>query len=215
MEKIMYEYQSYTERSITQHRIQAGDIFARTPDYPNFSCEENSNYESCLKTTKLTDILKDTSERLYLPTYRLYGTQEKGEYRPKSESRFMLIMNRLSHSEKIRFLEENPVVVCALFTPLGAYLSLLDGHHRSRFVGRFGINEIPAYVTTPENFVNTVNRLRLYKSSPLNVTSVTEKLRLNMNSALASFTKTMPEKKKPVPIHAYSIEDLKRKFRDF
>lgn len=214
LEKIMYEYQA--ERSITPYQVQAaGGIALRTRDYPNYSCDENSNYESCLKTTNLTGILEGTSEHLYLPASRLYGTQEKEEYRRNSESRFMDIMRRLKPLERIRFLEENPVVVCALFTPLGTYLPLLDGHHRSRFAGRFCINEIPACVTTPENFVDIVNRLGLYKSSPLNPISVTEKLRLNMNSALASFTKTMPERKKPIPVPAYSMDDLKGMFRNF
>lgn len=150
--------------------------------------------------------------RLEIPRQHIYGIQRKDEY---EKDKTQAVMEALQ-ADGVEFLREHPVLLCALSNQDVMTLALIDGHHRVRYAGLYGIQMIPSIVYTPDKAAPILNKSS--KTSQFNsftAANVVPWLDQGINEALASF-KTIPDYKQPRPIpQARNVIDLQRRFRSF
>lgn len=162
-------------------------------------------------TEGFKELLEGRGERLTIPRIFLYGTQELGEY---SEENRRSIEGLLQEHGK-SFLEQNPILVCAIPHQTGMTLAIIDGHHRARYSGKFHINEIPSIVLTPDELADIKNKHNQTKGNgkpPTTGDLVAKELLHSIAIAAESFSRRMPPEKKSHPIpEVTSIPQLKQR----
>lgn len=149
--------------------------------------------------------------RLEVPRFNIFGIQPIQEYSSKTERRVRAALK----SQGKEYLYKNPVDLCAMSGNGIITLALLDGHHRTRFAGCYGITTIPSIIYTPEQALEWWNnnpRNQMKFDSPIHLQSW---LQSGITEAMSTF-QTMKDSKQPrfIP-YAESIQDLSRRFASF
>ena len=83
---------------------------------------------------------------LRVPRDFLWGIKPREAYSRVSRVR---VETGLTY-EGVAFLEKLPIVACVVPTNIGLMLPILQGHHRARYSGGFGIDVIPTAVCSLE-----------------------------------------------------------------
>lgn len=149
---------------------------------------------------RLKEILS-SGQAMYIPRGYLFGRQVAESY---DKQKRRLVEANLAH-DGIKFLLNNPIIVCALPTQEGLKMVIIDGHHRTRYSGKFQIAAIPSIVYTPEQLTEAW----LVKfGTQLTTEQLIEQLDRETADTLASF-KTLPDEKLPCVVKGVTqIEDL-------
>lgn len=113
-------------------------------------------YDLLYQGINLKDELDKNSKgiRLLIPKFFLHGTQRKEEYDNQKRRQVEYALK----TQGINFLLQNPIIGCVIFENNHATIAILDGHHRTRYAALYGIKDIPALVSQPEDIVNILNR---------------------------------------------------------
>lgn len=104
---------------------------------------------------RLREILSSGTPML-IPRLHLFGRQSAESYDQKKR----VLAERELKEKGIRFLLAEPIIACALPMPEGLQIVIIDGHHRTRYSGRFGIHKIPSLVYSPEQLMPAFNMLQ-------------------------------------------------------
>lgn len=139
---------------------------------------------------RLKELLSEGIPML-IPKHYLFGRQENGSYDRKKRKALELAMQK----DGLKFLFKEPIIVCALPNSHANGLSLviIDGHHRTRYSGKFGVHNMPSLVYTPEQITEAMN---IRNNTTFSPQSLTEKLGQEVGEAMASF-KTLPDNRQP------------------
>lgn len=149
--------------------------------------------------------------RLLVPRYNIFGIQPMTEYSNRDERATKQSFKE--HGD--RLLYKNPVLLCAMETNSLMTLALIDGHHRTRFAGVYGINLIPSIVFTPEQATILWNESPDTIEKFENADEFREWIDSGINEALDSF-KAMADSRIPKMIpDVATIVDLTEKFESF
>lgn len=97
-----------------------------------------------------------------IPRWHLFGRQTAESYDRKKR----ILAERELRKKGIQFLLAEPIITCALPVLGGLQIIIIDGHHRTRYSGRFGIHKIPSLVYTPEQLMPAFNmRHKTYETA--------------------------------------------------
>lgn len=148
--------------------------------------------------------------RLIIPKVFLHGRQNKEEYSNKKRKQVEVALNK----DGINFLLENPIIVCAISVKNQLLLTIIDGHHRSRYASLYGISDIPCIVCTISTIADVINRHKLETEK---VSAQVLKMRLTEETLAAanSFSGSLPDIQQPKLIPFQNIRELKKKARSF
>lgn len=150
--------------------------------------------------------------RLKIPRSYIFGIQPKEEY----DNRKAKLAKAAISQGGIKFLEENPIILCAIPYQNGVSLALIDGHHRTRYSGQFGITHMPSLVFSPEAVAEMYNRSSFKpKNSFFTPESLVTYLDQSIGETLHSF-RELPDNKQPQLVRGVnSIEQLQERFPSF
>jgi len=132
----------------------------------------------------------------------LHGIQERAEY-SRDKERNETVMLRKYREE---YLCSCPVITTAVSTGSSTMLAVLDGHHRLRYSGRFGIHKIPCIV------------LSLDQAADIAGTNTETLARTLINAsslAAGSFSRLSDEKQPRLITGVTSLEKLVKQFKPF
>lgn len=133
---------------------------------------------------------------LLIPRIHLFGRQEMDSY----DNRKRVLAERELNAKGIQFLMEEPVITCALPTPNGLQIVIIDGHHRTRYSSKYNIHVIPCLVYTPQQLVEAFN---IRHGTNHDARSLMKQLGEDVRDALDSFSR-MPVEKAPKAIGGYT-----------
>lgn len=154
---------------------------------------------------------KEHGTRLLVPRRYLYGSQTTEEYDNSKRKR----VEGALRTNGIDYLLQNPVVVCSLLDLSNGVTKLViyNGHHRVRFSGKFGINNIPSIGLTPEELTEMINIYRIEQNQPdIDEQTVTDRLLFYSAEALNSFD-SLSNNKRPLSLSAqYDIRRISTEF---
>lgn len=149
--------------------------------------------------------------RLMVPRFNIFGIQPVEDYSRVTEREIV----EGYRQSGMNLLYESPVWLCAMGKNSIMTLALIDGHHRARYAGKFGIHLIPSIVFTPEEAATLWNR-HPKATSQLSVAEYMAMLEEGMGQALKSFDRLCSDSKLPKSIpDVDSIDDLTRRFACF
>ena len=110
---------------------------------------------------------------------------------------------------------ENPVITCAIRRENQLVLAIIDGHHRYRYAGLYGINNIPCIVCTPETLSEIINSDKENKKK-ISFDSFIRDINESITSTILSFNEFGLDYAPPIPIpDTTDIALLKNKFKSF
>ncbi|MBP7832259.1 MAG: hypothetical protein KA035_00625 [Candidatus Levybacteria bacterium] len=143
--------------------------------------------------------------KFLVPKPYLFGTQDKAEYRPKSER---WVRAQQQSKEGMFTILQNPEIVVAVKEPTGLRLFISDGHHRSRYCQR---TEVPSLIYDEEYARSIANKFNAaHGFARLDTDEFKEHLYRSAESALHSFARSLPENKYPHLVRGVtSIPELK------
>jgi hypothetical protein len=149
---------------------------------------------------KLKEILLEGIPMM-IPKEYLFGRQIKDSYDDRKRKSVEIYLK----NEGIEFLLKDPIIVCALSTEKSMQLIIVDGHHRTRYSGKYNINAIPSIVYTPNQLIEAFNAKN---GTSHNAESLAHEFERDASSAIYSF-RNMPDEKQPkVLINVRDLKDL-------
>lgn len=162
-------------------------------------------YDLLYEGINLKEAIGDRGVRLLIPRAYIWGRQASREYENRKRRQ---IEEVLRNDEN--FLLNNPIIICAV--PLGAQLllAIIDGHHRNRYSGLYGISVMPCIVCTPEVMVEVINSNKP-EDKKIDQGVFIEQLRRETAEALLS----LPDGKRPTYFPTLNIDELKTRFAGF
>lgn len=139
---------------------------------------------------------------MLVPRWHLFGRQPLKDYDRQKRA----LAEKALQEKGIGFLLGEPIIGCALPVHTGGLqIAIIDGHHRTRYSSRYGINFIPSIIYTPEQMVDAFNTN--YGTNET-VESLREQLEKDVLEALHSFS-SLPDSKIPQIVRdVRSIEEL-------
>lgn len=169
----------------------------------------------CMKPEKYRGLIdfddyKSEGAKLLIPPIYLFGTQKMDEYESKKRRQVEANFARCG----VQCLYEHPIPLC--LTPSGevSALDMLDGHHRTRYSGRFAIQPIPSLVFTPSQLTKIFNDYKVYNSA-IDEIALLSDLESASREALLSFGSSLPDTKHPRTVPVRDINELKTLFPSF
>lgn len=94
----------------------------------------------------------------------LFGTQLPAIYSGSKRKR----VERLLSEQGVRFLQENPIITCAVPLIDHTAILILDGHHRVRYSGKFNITYIPSILLSIEEWADFTHKRFGFPKDALN-----------------------------------------------
>lgn len=166
------------------------------------------SYETYLHYIQGVD-LSPWAERRLIPRSAVFGTQRADEYCGKKRRAI-----KKAFRTDPNFLFNNPAIICAIGGNGSIQPTTIDGHHRTRYAPK-ETTHIPAWVFSPNEFVECINRYLPEGTTPLHVESFVDRLKSHVSEALDSFSRTMPVTKQPHVVAAENINRFKNMFPSF
>lgn len=147
-------------------------------------------------------------QRLLVPRIHLFGIQGRGEYDKKKEG---LIRKALKDSG-IAFLIKKPILVCALPGRQNTLLAIVDGHHRSRYSGIYGIELLPSIIVSPSELTDILRQ----SGRNTNIDNVINNIEYGVFETLHEFSTWISDAQQPKIIPGItSIDQLRERFTNF
>jgi hypothetical protein len=166
-------------------------------------------YDLLYDGINLAEKINGRGQKLVIPDHFLFGTQEPAEY---SQAKRKTVREDL-RLDGIDFLRKNPVIVLMNVFNKGIQLTIVDGHHRTRFAPQFGIHDIPCLVVDPQTLVDVINK---EKGSKLNPEIFSRQAQQSAADVLKAFGDEIPDFRSPDFVFgAFLAKDLARKFSSF
>lgn len=138
---------------------------------------------------------------MLIPRRHLFGRQTAESY----DRRKRVLAERELKNEGMRFLLKEPIITCALPVTGGLQIIIIDGHHRTRYSGLFGIHKIPSLVYTPEQLMPAFNiRHEAFRT----VNDLAAQLEQDAQEALHSFSNLANAKIPQIVPGCQNPEDL-------
>lgn len=171
---------------------------------PDFDKKKPESYDLLYAGINLKEEIGGSGVRLCIPTFFLHGRQEKSEYSGKKRRQVEYALK----TEGVDFLLKNPVIVCAIQLGGQLLLTIIDGHHRNRYAGLYGIKDIPCIVVDTPTIVNVINRHNKHGEKQLTVVGFETQLKNEVAIAIGSFGSSFLDSKKPRLAPFPTITDL-------
>lgn len=133
-----------------EQQIRFDDIADKEPgDFGLYQALQTGN-------TYIDKLLSYGGRRIVVPARYLQGTQDYSEYSPTKTSRIDKILEKYGSE----YIDQHPLITCALFHKNFCDIAIIDGHHRKRRGPLYGINEFSSLVVPPSALMYLINDLQ-------------------------------------------------------
>lgn len=196
--------QSDTMRSETMSPFQGLDDYISKP----LLMHDANSEEVVFDATDHTKEIEAEAVRMVIPREHLFGIKERSEY--QSGKRKALEKAFKKDGNPTALLEKHPIVVCAVpIQETGQLLPVIvNGHHRTRVSGKYGLNKIPCEVYSPEQLAHILNSEgEKIDGRTITPQGLTRNLLQWTNDATRSFRQVAPDYT-PLPIQATNIHEM-------
>ena len=196
--------QSDTMRSEAMLPLQSYDGYISKP----LTMQKATSEEVVFDATISPELNEAESIRMVIPREHLFGIKERSEYQAGKRKALEKAFKRVG--DPAALLEEYPIVVCAVpIQETGQLLPVIvNGHHRTRVSGKYGLDKIPCEVYSPEQLAQILNNDgEKIDGRTITPQGLTRNLLQWTNDATRSFRQVAP-KYMPSPIQARNITEM-------